>query len=410
MKGISEPVLFLISRLLVPRRLHFTTIITLLASLGIVVGTAATICVVAIFNGFSRQAQELMLGVDPHLRVVPESGDECADAKGIITQLLNTPNVVSAWPATEVRVAAAHQDRGGVVNLLAIADTCMVYMEGYRNSIIYGHFMIKGVDGIPSGVIGASTAERMNAWVGDTILLYSFRSLESALTTSSLPTPTPVVVRGVYHTAIGGGSEPIVVEERGVRGVVGRHAVPVYNMKLTDYRLADEARSNLETRISCKASILTWYDIRRGLYDIMKLERLASILVIGFVIVTGAFNILISLSLNVIEQGRSIAILKTMGMRARSIGSLFAAMGSITGVGSALLGAIVGTLLCLGQQHFSWITFDDSFGLVNPAIPVLLSIADVLLIAGGAIILSLIASVVPARQAYNLSIVSGLRR
>jgi lipoprotein-releasing system permease protein len=141
----------------------------------------------------------------------------------------------------------------------------------------------------------------------------------------------------------------------------------------------------------------------------MQLERLGSFLVLALIIVVAAFNIVVALTLSVRQKRRDIAVLRTMGLRARDIQRIWLLQGVLLGTSSVVIGTLLGLGLCWGQQRFSWIAFDMAEGFLVPALPVVIHSADVVIVAVTALALSLVAAIYPARRASQLMIVDGVR-
>jgi lipoprotein-releasing system permease protein len=110
------------------------------------------------------------------------------------------------------------------------------------------------------------------------------------------------------------------------------------------------------------------------------------------------------------EKRRDIAILKAIGATDRQVHRIFQLQGLVLGVGSVLVGSIVGVGLCIGQRTFSWIRFDVTQGYAIPALPVDVHAIDVAVAASIGIILAIVASQYPARRAVRVVIADAVRR
>jgi lipoprotein-releasing system permease protein len=187
---------------------------------------------------------------------------------------------------------------------------------------------------------------------------------------------------------------------------------PASTTRYTYIRLDDPHRAEDAAQITRARGLQveTWRDLHRTMFDMMRLERIGSFIVLSLIVIVAAFNILVSLTLGVMEKRRDIAILKAIGATDRQVHRIFQLQGLVLGVGSVLVGSIVGVGLCIGQRTFSWIRFDVTQGYAIPALPVDVHAIDVAVAASIGIILAIVASQYPARRAVRVVIADAVRR
>jgi len=385
-----------------PRRFGFITIITVSSTIGIVIGTAALIVVMSLFNGFRNLAADLMTGFGPHVRI--EGSTDAAAVRRI------TPSVVSAVPLVTSRLIVEHRGSAQVAEGWGVSASYEREMRGLQDKTIIGTPMTRHHDGMPSVIVAAGIAETMGLYVGDTVRLLSPAMIERALRTMIVPSGRPAIVRGVFQsnasreidfTQVYTDSLTIVELSRGFhRSVV--------DVMVQDRSSATQVAAQVRRELP-DLRVLTWEDLHRGLTDTMKLERIGTFIVLALIVVVAAFNILVSLTLTVVEKRKDIAVLRTLGLTAKNIRTIYLWQGLFIGVVGTGLGMTIGTALALGQQQFGWIAFDQSQGYIVSSLPMDVHLLDVVLISTVSLLLAISAAIYPARRASQSVISEALR-
>jgi lipoprotein-releasing system permease protein len=252
-------------------------------------------------------------------------------------------------------------------------------------------------------------AEALNIYLGDTLSLIAPEAIESSLLTMSIPTGCRVQVRGILApTASGASNAPQMYILDSIVATIA----PASTTRYTYIRLDDPHRAEDAARVmrASGLQVETWHDLHRTMFDMMRLERIGSFIVLSLIVIVAAFNILVSLTLGVMEKRRDIAILKAIGATDRQVHRIFQLQGLVLGVGSVLVGSLIGVGLCIGQRTFSWIRFDVTQGYAIPALPVDVHAVDVIVVACVGVILGSAAALYPARRAANVVVADAIRR
>ncbi len=364
---------------------------------GIAVGTAALIIVLSLFNGFRNVAIDSMTSSGPHLRVMGHPPIDVREIGGArLVQPVYQSTLVVQLPGRSTAARAL-----GIRNELAEYDVARATMIGTAS--------VENRGGITGAVISLDIAEALNVYIGDTLSLIAPEAIESSLLTMSIPSGSRVQVRGILTPTSDGASN---APQMYVLDSVVATIAPASTTRYTYIRLDDPHRAEDAAQITRARGLQveTWRDLHRTMFDMMRLERIGSFIVLSLIVIVAAFNILVSLTLGVMEKRRDIAILKAIGATDRQVHRIFQLQGLVLGVGSVLVGSIVGVGLCIGQRTFSWIRFDVTQGYAIPALPVDVHAIDVAVAASIGIILAIVASQYPARRAVRVVIADAVRR
>lgn len=387
-------------RYLRPRRFSFIGLIGVLSGLGIIIGTAALIIVMSLFNGFRDVAHDLMTSFGPHLRVTAASGSTLDGASRGWSPVWRTSLVVQAPQGTSV------------VQAMGIVDSDRSTRRVLQQAMVGGMADLSMRDGIAGVVVSSGVAQSLNLFLGDTLRVISPRQIESALTMMSMPSGTPVVVVGVFQSNASRDvdASTVYLSAEVLTPLIASSEPTEWHVRIDQPERSEQVAAELAASLGSAARIETWQQINSGVYDTMRLERLGSFVVLLLIIVVAAFSILVSLTMGVVEKRHDIAMLKTMGMTNTTIARIYVWQGLFIGVISAGLGTVIGLALCWGQLHFQWIRFDMSQGYLIPALPLDVQTVDVVTTAVCAVMVSSAAAIYPAMRAAALELISSQTR
>lgn len=380
-----------------PRRLSAIGLIGGISVVGIAVGTAALIIVLSLFNGFRGVAIDSMTSTGPHVRV---AGNAASIVSGI-------NGVALASHVYQSTLVVQLPGRTTAARTLGIGNTPAVIDDLARSTVI-GVADIAQRQGLSGAVVSLELAEALNVYLGDTLVVLAPEAIESSLLTMSIPTGARVEVRGIRTPATSGASASVQMYmlDTVLTSIARASAVAYTDIRLVDADRADNVAQTLRER-GYQAE--PWREMHRTMFDMMRLERIGSFIVLSLIVVVAAFNILVSLTLGVMEKRRDIAILKAIGATDRQIHQIFQLQGLAFGVGSVLVGSVLGVGLCIGQRTFQWIRFDITQGYAIPALPVDVYALDVIIVACMGILCAGLAAQYPARRAARIVVADAVR-
>lgn len=379
---------FIARRYLRPRRLSFVGIVGLISVFGIVVGTAALIIVMSLFNGFRGVARDLMTSFGPHIRITGATFTQKEIDHWNMSRVWLTKMVVQAPSGMSVVYAQGNE----------IGDERVA--RPLKNAVIFGTSDLASQDLMPHIVVSLGVAQNLQLMLGDTVTMLSPEQIESSVTGQGMPTGARAIVGGVFQSNSSRDIDASYVfcSSSLISRLTGRPAT-TYDIRLDNPDNARDTAQAIAAMYSLQGFVQTWEDLNRGIYDTMKLERLGSFIVLLLIVVVAAFNIVISLTMGVVEKQRDIVVLKTMGCTNAMIRSIYLKQGLSIGLVSVFLGTLIGISLCLGQIHFQWIAFDMSQGFLIPALPMKIDATDITVVAGTGLVLAMLAAWYPAALA-----------
>lgn len=383
---------------------------------GIAVGVMALIVVLGVMNGLRDDLRDRILTASPHLRVLTFGNSlRMDDWSGALARVRAAPGVVAAAP--EVVTQSLIINSAGypeAVNVFGI-DTAEASLPvtTLPSVMTDGDLRFEVTDTSVDGglVLGRRLAERLNAYRGDLVQLVppTAARVNPALG-YAMPRFWTFQVTGTFETGMYQYDNQFVVMDRELaqRFAGLDSAVTGIQVRVSDPWAAPRIGAELEDSLGLPYRTLDWQQQNGALFGALQLEKLAMGLVIFFIMIVAAFNIVGTLTMVVADKTREIGILEAMGLPAGAIGRVFLAQGAIIGAIGVSIGLAAGLLVAFVV---------DKSGLVriNPAIyfidrlPVHVEVPDLLVVIAAGLLVAVAATLYPSRAATRLTPVDAIR-
>jgi len=395
--------------LLSKRELGVVTVISIISIVGVTIGVAALVVVLSVFNGFSGLVTSILIDFDPHVRIEsPKQAD--LSAYGDLTAFLHSRKEVAGAAAFVIgKAVVVSRNLNRVINIKGIEADKIESVSGLKEKLVLGKVSFDGSDknGI---VLGFTLADRLGVVVGDTLAVVSLAGSEVALLQLGQPLIRRYHVAGIYESNNKDyDSYYAFVSLPAAQSLFGLGTrIGGIEMRLQSLDQSEDFKAILADRFGATFRVLTWYDLHRDLYSVMKVERWMAYIILCLIIGVASFNLLGSLTMAVVEKTRDIGILKSMGATDRSIVRIFMFEGIFVGVVGSMIGLLLGLLLVFLQREYHLFPLDPTVYII-PAIPVEVHLIDLLIVAVTAIGLCSLAALYPARRAARLVPVEAIR-
>ncbi len=397
--------------LLSKKKIHFSTIITLISTVGIAVGVAAIISVLSVFNGFQKYQITALTGFDPHIRVEPAGGNGSFDYNQVISKISNEHEVKGVVPFTMNKGVISSRKNNAVVIIKGVDDKKIDEVSDVAEETAIGQFQFDDNENVGGIVLGLNLAAgKLGIKMNDTVTVLSTVGMEKALTQIIQPKSLKFVVRGIFNA-----------NNRDYNKLYAFISIP-YSQKLFDMGSsvsgveirvsnlndAQDVKKKLSKVLGSSYIINTWYDLHQELYSVLIAEHWTAYIILTLIIAVAAFSILGSLTMTVIEKKRDIGILKAMGSTNGSIVRIFMFEGILIGIYGTIFGCLLGLGICLLQIKYKLYSFNPfEYGI--DALPVSLRYSDFIAVGIAALFLSFIASLYPALKAAKQEPINAIR-
>jgi lipoprotein-releasing system permease protein len=392
------------------REVSLISIITGISMTGVTLGVAALIVVLSVMNGFYDFVRDLLVSVDPHVRVVSTEARGIADADSLLRVARSVDHVAGASPYVEGRALLLPPGGAGgggqVVQVRGVDDSTM---GPAAPAMATGRFDVgASAAGLPGLVMDVSVGRGLGVVPGQsggaasTVGLLSAPAIERTLTqVFASPPVRRFEVRGLFEMRAATDRRRVFVglEEAQRLFQTGRRVTGI-DLRLDDLERADAVQARLRQRLPAgRYEVQTWYDLQQSLYDVMRLEKWGASVILGLIVIVAAFNIVGSLTMVVIEKRRDVGVLQAMGVSRANIRRIFLIEGALIGAVGTGLGLVLGLGLALLQRRYDLVPMAQAESFLIDAYPVAIQPLDVILVAGVAFGLCVLAALYPAARA-----------
>ncbi len=395
------------------RKEGFISVIAGFSFLGIMLGVATLIIVMAVMNGFRQELLEKILGLNGHLLIQPLERP-LTDWAAVADRVSKVPGVRLAAPIVEGQALASSPFNASGVLVRGIRAADLAKLGSIANNIKQG--TLEGFDQGQGLAIGSRLAEQLSLRAGDNITLVAPRGAVTPMgTTPRIKTYKVAAVFTIGMSEYDAAFVFMPLQE--AQAYFNRNgdvtAIEVYTN--APDRI-DEFRKLVGEAAARPIYMIDWRQRNATFFNALQVERNVMFLILTLIVLVAALNIVSGLIMLVKDKGSDIAILRTMGASQGSIMRIFLITGSSIGVVGTLAGFLLGTVVCLNidsiRRFLAWLTHTDLF---NPELyflsklPADMNVRETTAVVVMALGLSLLATLYPSWRAARLDPVEALR-
>ena len=399
------------------RRETFISLITVISVLGVMIGVMTLNVVMAVMTGFEETLRDRLLGINAHVALV-KSGDQLRDYEKLLEQVRKTKGVVAASPSIygQVMLTSGPRVSGVVVRgvdpdkVNQVVDIERYIKEGSLQSLkqqqplqIQGRTIL-----LPGVIIGIRLANQLGVFLGSPIQVVS--PLGSPTAIGVIPKVRRFVVVGIFDSGMSEIDSTLVymnLSDAQKFFELG-NAVTNIEIRVQDVYRAQSVAQDIQRQLGFPYLTEDWSRLWPNLFSALRLEKTVYFLVLLLMVLIGAFNIVSTLIMVVMEKRKDIAILQSMGASRDSIRRIFLIKGCVIGVVGTLLGVFLGLAICMLIQKYRFIELPKDVFLIS-TVPVRIYLSNFLLVGFASLVVCLLASIYPARQAAKLDPVEIIR-
>ena len=396
------------------RRNHFISFISLFSAMGIALGVIALITVLSVMNGFHKEIRERILGMASHGDVQALDG-RMEEWRQAMERVRKNPDVLAAAPYIQAQAMLTHGEyvAGALVRGIdpklepAVVDVAQHMKAGSLDDLAPGRYGI---------ILGSELAQTLGVEVGSRVTLVVPQL--TVTIAGSMPRLRRFTVVGLFEVGMheyDSGVAMIHIRDAAKLLRMG-DAVTGVRIRIRDVWQARRVSLELANQLPGIYRVLNWTDYHRNFFAALKMEKRMMGLLLFLIVVIAAFNIITTLVMMVVDKQSDIAILKTFGAPPGMIMRVFMVQGTTLGLAGTLVGTLLGLLLAFNVDD-AVAAIERAFGVhfIDPSIyyiselPSDVQAPDVLLVALGSLLLSVLMTLYPAWRAYRTEPAEALR-
>ena len=415
--------LFLSLRYLRARRREvFISLITMISMVGVMIGVMTLNIVLAVMTGFEEDLRDRILGFNPHVVISSLQGfvDGYAEVVDAVSQV---PDVVAVAPFVygQVMVSAGQSVSGSlvrgvdpslasaVVDIEAHLSFGEVDQLGQKQELTFQTEETVQTVHLSGVLVGHELARQIGVFVGDPINIIS--------PLSTTPGPLGVVPRvkrfvivGVFDVGMFEYDSALIymsLADAQQFFTLGEQVTGI-EVKIRDVYQAQTVARDLESVLGFPYTTRDWTEVNRNIFAALKLEKVVYFIVLLLIVLVAAFNIIATLIMVVMEKRKDIAVLKSMGATGSALSRVFIYKGLIIGVVGTLMGTLLGWVGCWLLDRYEFIELPKDVFYVS-TLPVKMYAENFFIVGVASVIICLLATIYPARQAARLAPVEVIR-
>ena len=395
------------------RKETFISVIAGFSFIGIMLGVATLIIVMAVMNGFRAELLDRILGVNGHMIVQPIDG-ELTDYKAISDRINDLEGVRFSVSLVEGQALVSSGIGGSGALVRGISEADLKKIKVVSDNIKGG--TLEGFDTGEAVAVGIRLANKLGLRVGDDITLISPEGDVTAFGTT--PRVKAYPISAVFEIGMSEYDSSFIFMplEESQLYFNKENYVSVIEVYVDRPDKIDDLRKPIEEAADRQVFLVDWKQRNATFFQALEVERNVMFFILTLIVLVAALNIISGLTMLVKDKGKDIAILRTMGATRGAVMRIFFMTGAAIGIFGTLAGFLLGVIVCQNveriRQFFSWLSGTTVF---NPELyflsqlPADMDVSETITIVSMALGLSLIATLFPAWRAAKLEPVEALR-
>jgi lipoprotein-releasing system permease protein len=367
---------------------HLINIISWVSVVGVAVGTFGLIVVLSVFNGFGDLVLSLYNSFDPDIRVQTVEGKTFESSDSLYRELSKNPDVAFVTFVLEDNALLRYMDRQYVVTVKGVSETFLKTSD-LQGKILDGEALLQSGDAnymIAGAQIAYSLGIRPNDLLHRVNIFLPKKGIDPAyasLDPSAAFSQQAIITSGIFGIQQDFDGKYVVVPLRFMRELTGEEtALSSFEIKVKDGASYTDVAENLQQQLGKGFVVKDRLQQHDFLAKIIGSEKVAVYIILGFILLIASFNLFGTLTMLILDKRADLQTLYYMGADLKMARRIFLLEGLVISVGGAMVGMLLGALVCGLQQSFGIIKIGSGDDFITEAYPVAMRAVDFLVVAG----------------------------
>jgi lipoprotein-releasing system permease protein len=397
------------------RRQAVVGVVTTISVAGVAAGVAALIIALAITNGMRRELQDRLLGSTAHVQLMRVEADGIRNWRPLLERLRQLPHVTAASPGLyeQVLVARGARDGGALIEgilpeyEMTVSDLLKTGTPGSVQALQPQPESQEGGD-LPPILLGNELAETVGAVVGDKVTLISPQGEMTPY--GVIPKWTPFRLAGTFHSGFYqyDSSTGFIRLTDAQQLFHEPDVLSVISFKVDDLDRAPQIAREIEQAAGKGFQTTNWMEQNREFFKALKLEQYVTFIVIALIVIVAALNILIALTMMVMEKTRDIAVMMSFGVDPSQVRRIFLMQGLLISLIGTAIGLVLGYVASWAGGHYHFIHLSAEVYSID-TLPFAPRPLDGIIVSAVAIGISVLATLYPSLAASRILPAEALR-
>ncbi|HEY0245248.1 MAG TPA: FtsX-like permease family protein [Mucilaginibacter sp.] len=380
------------------KKMHAINIISGITMMGVLIGSAALIIVLSVFNGFEKVILSLYSNFSPEIKIEPRMGKTFDPHTAYFNELHKDARVFSYTEVLQDKALIKYGNKTFIATMEGVSDEFLKNSK-LDSTIQDGSFTLKS-NGRPYAVIGTAIQASLSININDQLSPLQIYSPRRNITGSANPLDE-FVVRNIYPSGVFSVQQDfdniMVIPIDFARELLEQpKQVSFIELDFKQGTDVNAVQDEIKDKLGNGYIVKNRKQQNTELYKTLNYERWAIFMILTFVLIIAAFNIVGSLTMLVIDKRKDIAVLTSLGANKQTIQGIFFFEGMMISFVGCIIGIVIGIIFCILQEQYGFLRIDSKLTVVD-AYPVAINPTDFLLVFLTVGVISVIASGISAR-------------
>ena len=376
----------------------FINFLSIFSIASLAVGTAAMIIILSVFNGLEESLKSIYRDFDPDLKIISSEGSYIRNELANEIYTINNVDVITPF----IENKSLLQNNGKeVVSVIKGVDKTFINQGRVVNNLTEGEFNLfnqkskntiigRGIK-YGLGINTNSNFESITAFVlNDSI------KITPQMLNSKIYQKNKLNVVGVFAIENNFDSNYIFTSLSTAQNIFNKeNIISGYEIKLKDINQINKSKDDIKKVIGKELKVLSFSEIRGGLYKILETEKLVVYAIFSMILVLSSLNIFFLLIMMSVEKKKDISVMYSLGIKKKTVRYAFILQGVLIGLSGIIIGLFVGVIISLIQHETGFVKINLPNSIIS-AYPIQVKVIDLVLITSIVLTISTIASIFPS--------------